>query len=198
MFTACNKESEVSETIQSEEPITTEDSLASTVADTTAEENIEDETDKATAGSTQSEPNASVTVDSAGSDIQLEEGDYIPVSPEEQKAQQETAKDNTEETVNASSSANIDFSQYDADTQKSLNNLKRMFDKGLLTEEDYLFMVEAQIHAAELDDQPAHIPAPDHVKAESTSNLPPNDTRTNITYDDVELPDHLKGSYIGN
>lgn len=159
-------------------------------------------TDKAPAGSTQSEPNASVTVDSAGSDVKLEEGDYIPVSPEEQKVQQETTQQESNATndtsTSSSSSVMVDSSQYTGDTKTAIDNANELLEEGLFTEEEYLDLLGSILRSAEIDKQPAHIPAPDHVKAESTSNLPPNDTRTNITYDDVELPDHLKGSYIGN
>ena len=77
---------------------------------------------------------------------------------------------------------NIDVSQYTGKTKTAIDNANDLYEAGLFTEEEYLDLVNGLISVSDIDNQPAHIPAPDHVKAESTSNLPPNDTRTNIDY----------------
>ena len=198
MFTACNKESEVSETTQSEEPITTEDSLDSTVSDTTVSDTTEDNnegTDKAPADNTQSEPSASVTVDSAGSNVKLEEDDLIAVTPDEQKENKETSTQKQETTKSTNKSDNHGMAMSE---EEALADIQNMLDNGDIDQAMYdelLEVIQDTYHPQPIvvNKEPRVVqstePIPEGAKAMSKNDLPPNSTRGEIQWGQGDYSD---------
>lgn len=138
--------------------------------------------------------NAISGVDSTGSDVLIDEGDYVEPSLEELEAA-------TTETTSESG--------YSAATQTALNNLKSAYDLGIFTEEEYKDQVDRILSVEESKNNPSsssnsggygqiQLTPEQQAAAEAMSKnaLPPTDQRTDINYDNVEVPDHLKGDWF--
>ena len=135
-------------------------------------------------------------VDSQGVDITVtaEDGDYIEPTPEEVAAQSVP-----------STPINKDYSQYSAETQESINLMKEMYEDGMFTEAEYKTLVDALISAEQTKDgrgsggSNEYTFTPEQQAAhDAMVTTGQGDQRTNIDYDNVELPDDLKGKFIGN
>lgn len=98
-----------------------------------------------------------------------------------------------------------DYSKYDAQTQQGIANAKSMYEDGLFTEDEYKELVQDILDAAEYNSKPSsssggsneYVFTPEQqVAHDAMVTTGQGDQRTNITYDDVDLPDHLKGDFI--
>ena len=96
-----------------------------------------------------------------------------------------------------------EYSQYSAGTQENINFMADMLEKGLITEDEYNSAVDAFISAEKAASNPSGSGGsngtaftPEQQAAHDAMESKTGDTRTNITYDDVDLPDYLKGDFI--
>ena len=190
LLTACGKKSEpvneVQETTQIEESeqATTSDENDPTITDSergTMEELSVEIKDNSTTESTSS-------VDSTGVDVQLSEDEYQGTRPEDDGQVSKTETTETTETTGQRS------------TEDVLADLKDYYESGMFTKEQYDALVQAaqgQSSSSSSNGGYAQQPVPESVKEMYTTGRG-DDAPTNINYDNVELPDDLKGKFIGN
>ena len=168
---------EVETTIENEEITEEVEAPTETIIEETVENNQETTTS---------------TVDSTGSDVQIDEGDYVEPSLEELEAA-------TTETTSDSG--------YSADTKIALNNAKSMYDQGYITEEEYNETVEIILRVEESKNNPSsssnsggygqiQLTPEQQAAADAMDTTGQGDQRTNLDYDNVEVPEHLKGDWF--
>ena len=127
----------------------------------------------------------------------------VTVTSEDGDYQEPTAEEDALASV-PETPINEDYSQYSASTQSSINFLTDMFEKGMFTEEEYKIAVDALISAEKTGgggsssgSSDEYVFTPEQQAAhDAMVTTGQGDQRTNITYDDVDLPDHLKGDFI--
>ena len=168
---------EVETTIENEE--ITEEVEAST--ETIIEETVENNQETTTS-----------TVDSTGSDVQIDEGDYVEPSVE----------DNAEAADKVASNNGIVIPKNEA-----LADAQRWLDEGLIDEAGYQELLEMIEDAyAPKPSQPSQQPSYGQIQltpeqqaaadAMYNNGKGVGDQRTDINYDNVEVPDHLKGDWF--
>ena len=155
------------------------------------------ETEKAPAGST-----SNTGVDSVGSNVTIEEGEYNEVKNQELQKQEEqqaatdqkdtgTSDQETSAKANKANSKgaallaenNINVSKYSSDTQEFLNEIIGMYDSGAFSEEDLMYMAKDAINT-ELKPSSNRIELSPESMAElrATSTDGTGDPRTDIQF----------------
>ena len=152
-------------------------------------------------GEAEGETTTSTEENTQGVVIQFEEGEYTGTNPDEPIIETETAEPEQE--------------YEDPGLSVAIQNLKGLYDQGLLTEDEYKEMVAAVTSAsqemAEESSKPssntsggysqAELDAETQARLDAMSNddLPPTDNNLDIEYGQADnAPEHLKGDIIGN
>lgn len=204
LFTACGKKSEpvneTPETAQTEETTTSEEAEQDVsvymdedgISEFNSKQgkveghtvNLEDTT------TTESNTN----VDSTGVDVQLSEDEYQGTRPED-------------ETTNSEAVEDVADSAVEITKDRALKDAQDWLDQGLITQEEYDDMLDMiQEHFEPKPTQSTQTPGysqqqltpEQQAAADAMITTGKGDQRTDIQYGNAEVPDDLKGKFIGN
>lgn len=133
-------------------------------------------------------------VDSTGVDVQLSEDEYQGTRPEDEEVSEEAVEDVADGAVEITK-------------DRALKDAQDWLDQGLITQEEYDDMLDMiQEHFEPKPTQSAQSPTysqqqltpEQQAAADAMITTGQGDQRTDIQYGNAEVPDDLKGKFIGN
>ncbi|MBR4981841.1 MAG: hypothetical protein IKY94_04710 [Lachnospiraceae bacterium] len=187
LFIACSRKSE---------PVNDTPETTQTEQDNTSEELTVETTDEVEGHEVEIKDNSTTestsSVDSTGVDVQLSEDEYQGTRPEDDG---QVSKTESTETTGQRS------------TEDVLADLKDYYESGIFTKEQYDALVQAaqgQSSSTSSSDggyaqqplTPEQQAAVDAMRTDNKGDV--GDNRTDIQYGQAEVPDDLKGKFIGN